>query len=272
MSIKRVEIPYGSQNLIIETGKLAKQANASVMITCGGTSVMVAVCMSKKARQGIDFFPLMVEFEEKLYAAGIIKGSRWIKREGRPTDEAILTGRMIDRSIRPLFQEDSRKDVQVVLTVLSADKENDHDMVGLVAASAALAVSGVNWDGPIGGIRVGRIDNKFVYNPTYEERAESDLDLIVAGTDKKVIMLEAGANEIKEDKMYDAIMQGQKELQGAIKLIKEMQKKVELKKPETKKEKLSEEEKTTIKEKEEIIKKANEWLKTNVNKILFDKS
>ena len=161
------------RTLTFKTGKLAKQADSAVTVQYGDTVVLATVVQSKTEREGIDFFPLMVDLEEKLYAAGIIKGSRWIKREGRPTDESVLTGRMIDRSIRPLFDDSSRKDVQVVLTVLSADKENDHDIVALVAASAALSISGVNWAGPIGGIRVGRKDGKLILNPTYEEREGS---------------------------------------------------------------------------------------------------
>ena len=213
--------------LTIKTGKIAKQANAAVWVQYGETVVQATVVQSKTERDGIDYFPLMVDFEEKLYAAGIIKGSRWIKREGRPTDQSVLTGRMIDRSIRPLFDETDRRDVQVILTVLAVDQENDHDIVALVASSVALSISGVNWQGPIGGVRVGLVEDNFVFNPTYEEQAKSSLDLIVAGTKNKVIMIEAGANEIKEEKMLEAIMLGQEKLQGAIELIEEM--KIEMK-------------------------------------------
>jgi len=260
------------RTLTIKTGRLAKQADAAVTVQYGDTVVLATVVESKAEREGIDFFPLMVEFEEKLYAAGIIKGSRWIKREGRPTDEAILTGRMIDRSIRPLFDDSSRKEVQVVLTILSADQKNDHDMVALVAASAALSISGINWNGPISGIRVGRIDNKLIFNPTYEEREQSDLDLVVAGTEKKTIMVECAGEEIKEADMYEAIINGQKELQGSIKLIKEMAKKIGVKNKDAKTKKISPEEEAEEKEKEKIIVMANAWLKENINKILFDKT
>ncbi|MDP2830443.1 MAG: polyribonucleotide nucleotidyltransferase, partial [bacterium] len=174
------------RTLTIKTGKMAKQANAAVTVQYGDTVVLATVVEAKEDREGIDYFPLMVDFEERLYAIGIIKGSRWIKREGRPSDEAVITGRMIDRSIRPLFSEESRKDIQVVITVLSADQQNDYDIVSLIAASAALAVSGLNWQGPIGCVRVGRANGAFIFNPTYEERELSDLDLIVAGTEKKV--------------------------------------------------------------------------------------
>ncbi|HPX64159.1 MAG TPA: polyribonucleotide nucleotidyltransferase, partial [bacterium] len=208
--------------LTIKNGRLAHQADAAVTVQYGDTVVMATVVEAKEAREDGDFFPLMVDFEERLYAAGIIKGSRWVKREGRPTDEAILSGRMIDRSIRPLFDESSRRDVQVILTVLSVDQTNDYDIVALVAASAALRISGINWRGPIGGIRVGRIDNQLVFNPTYKQREISDLDLIVAGTASKVIMIEAGAQEIPEAAMFEAIMAGQQALAGSIELIEEL--------------------------------------------------
>lgn len=260
------------RTLTIKTGKLAKQANSAVTVQYGDTVVLATVVEAKEEREGTDFFPLMVDFEERLYAAGIIKGSRWIKREGRPTDEAILTGRMIDRAIRPLFSDESRKDVQVVITVLSADLENDHDIVALVAASAALSISGVNWAGPISAVRVGRVDGKLVFNPTYKEREVSDLDLIVSGTKDKTIMIEAGGSEIKEDDMYDAILDGQKELQESIKLIEKMQEEIEAKQPAEKKLRISEEEAEANKEKERVSQIANEWLEKNVNNILFDKT
>src|SRR5680860_1135115 len=163
--------------LTIKTGKVAKQANAAVWVQYGETVVQATVVQSKTEREGVCFFPLMVDFEEKLYAVGIIKGSRWVKREGRPTDQSVLTGRMIDRSIRPLFVTGDNRDIQVIITVLAIDQENDHDVVSLVAASAALSISGIKWNGPIGGIRVGLIEDKFVFNPTYEEQAKSSLDL-----------------------------------------------------------------------------------------------
>ena len=258
--------------LTIKTGKLALQADAAVTVQYGDTVVMATVVEARKERDGVDFFPLMVDLEERLYAAGIIKGSRWIKREGRPSDEAILTGRMVDRAIRPLFNNDSKKDVQVIITVLSVDQENDYDVVALVAASAALSISGVAWEGPIAGIRVGRIEGKFIFNPTYEERAKSDLDLIVAGTEKKVIMIEAGASEIKETDMFEAIMAGQKEMQEATKLIKKLAASVTAKVIKAKAELKSEDELKADEEKKKILAQAQAWLDKNVKGILFDKS
>ncbi len=264
------ETTWLGRSLIFKTGKLAKQANSAVTVQYGDTVVLATVVESKTERD-IGFFPLMVALEEKLYAAGIIKGSRWIKREGRPSDQAVLMGRMIDRSIRPLFDDSSRKDVQVMITILSVDKENNHDIVSLIAASAALSISGVKWNGPIGGIKIGRVDGKFIANPTYEQMKESDLELIVAGTDKKTIMIEAGANEIKEMDIFEAIKLGQKELQPSIDLIKQLQKKCQ-KTLVTKEKIITEEEKKDAEEKEKIVNLSNEWLDKNINEILFDKS
>ncbi|MBU2474761.1 polyribonucleotide nucleotidyltransferase [Patescibacteria group bacterium] len=262
------------RTLTIKTGKLAKQADAAITVQYGDTVVMATVVESKYERDGIDYFPLMVDFEERLYAAGIIKGSRWIKREGRPTDDAILAGRMIDRTVRPLFDDSSRKDVQVILTILSVDQENDHDIVSLIAASAALSISGVKWNGPIGGVRVGRIDNQFVFNPTYEQREKSDLDLIVAGTSKKTIMIEAGANEVKEEDMFKGIVAGQEEIQKAIELIEKVKLSLLPKTQELEeKNKLQSSDEIEADEaKQKIADQANKWLNKNVNKYLFDKT
>ncbi|MFA5359941.1 MAG: polyribonucleotide nucleotidyltransferase [Patescibacteria group bacterium] len=260
------------RTLTIKTGKLARQADAAVTVQYGDTSVLATVVEAKQEREGIDFFPLMVEFEERLYAAGLIKGSRWVKREGRPSEEAVLTGRMIDRSIRPLFNPDSKKDIQVIITVLSADGKNDYDIVSLVAASAALSIAGLDWKGPIAGIRVGRVEGKYIFNPTYEERLISDMDVIVAGTNKKVVMIEADGKEIVEADMIDAINVGQKNLQGAIDLIKEMQKNVTvIKKPEAKK-LITQDEAEAKKEMDKIFDLAKDWLNKNIPVILFDKT
>lgn len=263
------------RDIIVKTGKLARQATAAATVQYGETVIMATVVESSFEREGVDYFPLMVELDEKLYAAGTIKGSRWIKREGRPTDDAVLSGRMIDRAIRPLFNG-GRKDVQVILTVLSVDNENDHDVVALIAASTVLAISGINWSGPISGIRVGRINGEYVFNPKYDEREKSDLDLIVAGTKEKVIMIEAGGNEIKESDMLEAIKQGQAKMQEPIKLINEIKEKIGIKKEsaETVKNEppVSDEENEKKVKFEEVKKNAIEWLSKNINDILFDKT
>jgi polyribonucleotide nucleotidyltransferase len=252
--------------LTFKTGRLAKQADAAVTVQYGETVVLATVVQSPYEREGIDYFPLMVEFEERLYAAGIIKGSRWIKREGRPSDDSILTGRMIDRSIRPLFNQDSRRDVQVVITVLSVDKENDYDIVALVAASAALSISGVEWNGPIAGIRVGRVNGQLMVNPTYKNREGSDLDVIVAGTTERVLMLEAEANEVNEQDMQAAILEGQAALAPAIDLIMKMKAALAVAPKQIKK--VQEEKIDEVKE--AVMTDSSAWLKENCTKILFD--
>mgnify|MGYP001809940702 FL=1 len=268
---KIVSTDWLGRQLTIKTGKMALQADAAVLVQYGETVVMATVVQNKASREGIDFFPLMVEFQEKLYAAGIIKGSRWIKREGRPTDDSVLTGRMIDRSIRPLFNQEDRRDVQVIITVLAVDQENDHDIVSLVAASAALAISGLEWRGPIGGIRVGRIEDKFVFNPTYAEQLLSNLDLVVAGTKNKTIMIEAGANEVPEDLILEAILAGQEKMQPAIDLIEELQKQITPKPVAIKKSLKNEEELQHETDKKNLLALGEAWLKENIKNILFDK-
>lgn len=267
---KQFSTEWLGRTLTIKTGKLALQANAAVTVQYGETLVMATVVEAKEERSGIDFFPLMVDFEERLYAAGIIKGSRWVKREGRPTEESILTGRMIDRSIRPLFNESSRKDVQVIITVMSVDQENDFDIVSLVAASAALSISGLKWNGPIGGIRIGRVAGQLVFNPTYLERAESDLDLIVAGTTERVLMIEAGCNEINETEMFAAILAGQKNLAPVMDLIKELQAGVEITTRPAKKKLQSEGEIEEEKEFNKVMEMGKAWLDQNATAILFN--
>lgn len=256
--------------LSIKTGKIAKQADAAVWVQYGETVVQATVVQSKNERPGVSFFPLMVDFEEKLYAAGIIKGSQWVKREGRPSDQAVLTGRMIDRSIRPLFDTSDRRDIQVIITLLSLDQENDYDIVSLIAAAAALSISGISWKGPIAGVRVGLIDEKLVFNPSFEEQDKSDLDLIVVGTEKKVLMIEAGANEVKEEVMLEAIMQGQEKLQGAIKIIQELQAGSAVKESKERKKLQSPEEIESEEEKEKALEIGRNWLKENVKKTLFN--
>jgi len=259
--------------LTIKTGRLALQADASVLVQYGETVVMATVVQAKKERDGVSFFPLMVDFEEKLYAAGMIKGSRWIKREGRPTDEAVLTGRMIDRAVRPLFNQKDRRDIQLIMTVLTIDKENDHDIVGMIAASAVLALSGIEFAGPIGGVRVGMINDKLVFNPTLDEQEESNMNIIVAGTKEKVIMLDADMNDVPEDIVGKAIMAGQKELQGAISLIEKATKELAPEaKVDNKADRRSEEEKAAEVEKEEALKVGEAWLNDNIKNILFDKT
>src|SRR3989339_152776 len=210
--VKVFEHELAGKKLRVEVGKLAQQAHGSCTVSYGDTTVLATVVQSPEPREGTDFFPLLVDYEERLYAAGKIKGSRFIKREGRPTDEAILTARLMDRSVRPLFKDTERRDVQVVVTVLSVDQENDPDVPSLIAASLALAISPVPWNGPVGAVRVGRIGGEWVLNPSYEARIKSDLDVFVAATDDEIVMLEAGANEVPEAEIAEAISFGHKHI------------------------------------------------------------
>jgi polyribonucleotide nucleotidyltransferase len=259
------------RELSVKTGRLAIQADASVLVQYGETVVMANVVQAPSERDGVDYFPLMVDFEEKLYAAGIIKGSQWVKREGRPTDQSVLTGRMIDRSVRPLFDQSDRRDVQLIISVLAVDQENDYDIVSLLAASAALSISGINWQGPISGIRVGLIDGKFVFNPNYAEQALSSLDLIVSGTKDRVLMIEAGANETPEDVMAEAIIAGMKEMRGALELFEELKASVSPKEKTAKQILKTPEDLAKEEAKKELLVIGEEWLKKNIPNILFEK-
>jgi polyribonucleotide nucleotidyltransferase len=219
---QQFEAMLGDSKLTLATGKLALLASGAVTLQLGDTVVLATAEISKSVREGIDFFPLMVDFEEKFYASGKISGSRFVKREGRANDEAVLAGRLIDRPLRPLFPKNFRNDVQVIVTVFSADQSNDPDILGITAASAALMQTGVPFGGPVAGIRVGRINGQFIANPTYEQRADSDLDLVVAGTADAIMMVEAGAKEVSEEDMSSAIDFAHKAMQPAIQLQLEM--------------------------------------------------
>ena len=191
--------------LTIDVGKVAELATASAMVTYGETTVLVAVTVSPRPRDGVDFFPLSVDFEEKLYAVGRIPGS-FMRREGQPSLPAVLASRVIDRSIRPLFPYDFRNDVVVTATVMSVDHDCSPEIAALIGTSAALAISDIPWNGPVGAVKMGLVDGELVINPTSEQRKVSDLDVTVVSTGKKVVMIEAGANEVPEDKMIEAIL------------------------------------------------------------------
>jgi len=212
----------GGYELSITTGELAKQAGGSVLVQYGETVVLGTAVIGNPLSQDASYMPLLVEYEEKFYAAGKIKGSRFIKREGKPNDEAILTARLIDRAIRPLFPDDMINDVQVVCTVLSYDGVNDPDIPALIAASGALMISDVPWQGPLAAARVGLVDDKLVVNPSVEERKTSTLDLVVAGTGDRIVMLEAGANEIPESVMLDAMEEAQKAMGMIVEVLTEL--------------------------------------------------
>jgi polyribonucleotide nucleotidyltransferase len=212
----------GGKTLTIQTGKYAGLANAACTVQYGDTVVLATVVRANTVREGIDYFPLMVDYEERLYAAGKIKGSRFIKREGRPTDEAILTGRVIDRSVRPLFDSRMRNDVQVSVLVLSVDQENDPDMPALIGAATVLSMSEIPWNGPIAGVRVGKINGEWVLNPSYEAREKSDLDLVLAASKDKAVMIEAGAKQVDEATVSAAVEFGMKHNRKIIELIEQV--------------------------------------------------
>src|SRR5246500_5442840 len=215
--IHRQEAVIGGRIMSIETGRVAEQANGAVLVRYGDTVLLATVVGSNEPREGIDFFPLTVDVEERMYAAGKIPGG-FIKREGRASEHAILACRLTDRPLRPLFPKGYRNDVQIVITVLSADQENDSDILGIVGASAALSVSDIPFAGPVGAVRVGYINDKFVVNPTESQMAQSRLDLSIAGTADAVMMVEAGAKELPEALMLEAVRFGQEALQDIIKM------------------------------------------------------
>ncbi len=221
MNFGRVEIPFGGQNLIIEAGRYAKQANGAVTVTCGGTVVLATACMSNEKREGIDFFPLTVEYQEKTYAAGRIPGG-FFKREGRPSESEILASRMIDRPIRPLFPKGFYNDVQVVALTLSSDGENDPDILGIIGASAALMVSDIPFDGPIGAVRVGLLDGELILNPTYAQREKSQMDLIVVGWQGGIVMIEGEAKEVPEETILKGLHFGFEKLQAVASIQNEL--------------------------------------------------
>jgi polyribonucleotide nucleotidyltransferase len=215
---QRTEIEWGGRKLVLETGRVARQSHAAVLAQYGETSVLATVVAEKEIRPGIDFFPLTVNYQEKTFAAGKIPGG-YFKREGRPTEKETLTSRLIDRPIRPLFVEGFKNETQVIATVLSHDMENDPDIVAMVAASAALTLSGLPFLGPIGAARVGFINGEFVLNPMIDEMAESTLDLVVAGTGDAVMMVESEAKELSEKQMLEAVMFGHRGFQPVIQAI-----------------------------------------------------
>ncbi len=221
-NFKVFETDFAGRPLVVETGKMAQLANGECLVRYGETVVHVAATAASKPRDGIDFFPLSVDFEEKLYSVGKIPGS-FLKREGRPTDKAILVCRMIDRPIRPLFPKDMRNDVSIVCTVMSVDPDCSPEIAAMVGTSIALTISDIPWNGPISGVSVGLIDGEFIINPNAEQRKISEMAVTVASTDERIAMIEAGANEIPDDVMLDGILAGHEANQHIISFIKEIQ-------------------------------------------------
>ena len=222
---RKFETTFAGRPFVVETGKMCGLSNGSAMIRYGETCVLCNVTMSDKPRDGVDFFPLSVEFEEKLYAAGRIPGS-FMRREGRPGEHAILSSRVVDRPIRPLFPKDMRNDVSIVCTVMSVDPDCSPEIAALVGTSVALSISDIPWDGPISGVSVGLIDGEFIINPTAEQRKLSQMAVTVASTDERIAMIEAGANEVSDEDMFNGIMAGHAENQKIIEFIKGIQREI----------------------------------------------
>ena len=225
MAYRKFETTFAGRQLTIETGHMAEQANGAVVIRAGDTMLLVTAVASKAPREGIDFFPLTCDYEEKLYAAGRIPGS-FPRREGRPSEAAVLTSRMIDRPMRPLFPKDFRNDVQIVATVLSADQEQDPATLAVTGASAALQISGIPHKGPVGCVRVGMTDGHIMLNPTLQQLEDSDLDLVIAGTENAIIMVEAGAKQVPEETMLQALRLGHDEIKSLVRFQHEIREQI----------------------------------------------
>ncbi|MEP6705397.1 MAG: polyribonucleotide nucleotidyltransferase, partial [Acidobacteriota bacterium] len=224
-------IKLGTKDLIVETGKVAKQADGSVVIRYGDTMILVTAVSARTAKEGLDFFPLTVEYREASYSAGRIPGN-YFRREGRPSEKEVLTCRLIDRPVRPLFADGYRFETQIVGSVISADTDNDPDVITITGASMALYLSDIPFENPIAGVRVGLIDGKYLINPTYDERRESKLNLIVAGTEEAICMVEAEAQEVAESIVVEALMLAHKEIKRLCLWQKELGKALNIKKRE----------------------------------------
>src|SRR2546428_3833153 len=218
---QRVQIEFHGRTLTVETGRMAKQAGGAALVQLGESVVLVTATALTTAREGIDFFPLTCDYQEKTFAAGKIPGG-FFKREGRPSEKEILTSRLIDRPLRPLFPGGFFNEVQVIATVLSINPEVDSDIPAMIGASAAVTLAGLPFEGPIGAARVGYIDGEYVLNPTKTELETSKLNLVVAGTEAAVLMVESEANELPEDVMLGAVMFGHEQMQAAIRAINEL--------------------------------------------------
>ncbi len=224
--VERISVEIAGKTIYLETGKLATQADGSVLVSCNGTNVLVTVVSAREVKEEVDFFPLTVDVEERMYAAGKIPGG-FIKREGRPTEESILTARLIDRPLRPLFPQGFRNEAQVIATTLSVDQVNPHDVLAIVGASAALTISDIPFGGPIGAVRIGKRDDEWLINPTFQEIRQSELDMVVAGTREAIVMVEAEAKEISEEDTLKALKIAQEPIRKMIEIQELLREKVE---------------------------------------------
>ncbi len=261
MEVKNFVTEIGGKKLSVEYGRMARLASGSVTVSYGDTVVLATAVMGKKPREGMDFFPLYVDYEERLYAAGKIKGSRFIKRETRPSDEAILSGRLIDRTIRPLFPEGMRNEVQVIITILSVDGENDADIPSIIAASLALGISNIPWAGPVAAVRIGKVEDKIIINPSYTERDKSLIDLVVSGMAGKINMVEAKVGELKEEEIFSAELLAEQEMEKIIKFQQDIIKEIGKKKLEV----------ALIKASDEIKKAVEGFLSGKLEEVVYEK-
>ncbi len=269
MQKKEYTCTFGGKELTISTGQFAPAANAAVTVQMGETVVLVTAVMGGE-RPGMSWFPLMVDYEEKLYAAGRIKGSRFIKREGRPSDEAVLVGRFIDRALRPLFDNRMRRDVQVIVTTLSFDEEHDPDILGLIGASCALHMSDIPWNGPIGAVRIGHNEGNWIVNPTYSQRKDTAFDLDIAGTMENVVMIEARANETDEELIAEAFKRGRAEMKPVLDIIETIRtecgkEKLDLFSPKT------EEDQAKLDRQKEVKELAENFMTSQMEELFFSK-
>ncbi len=267
MTIKKFETEFSGKKVIIECGRMAQQAGASVTVQIGGTAILATATMSKEAREGMNFFPLMVDYEERYFAAGRIKGPRFIKREGRPSNQAILIGRMIDRGLRPLFPQDMRNDVQIICLPLSLDYENKPDIIALLAACCAIHLSNIPFDGPVVGLRVGMVNGHFVVNPTVDELEFSDLQLVVMGDGERLVMVDCDANEVTDENAQAAILFAMEAMAPMAKFLDEIRSEVGSKKAE------GDEIKHRValtQDDEVVIEKIKTAAKQNLNEFLFN--
>jgi polyribonucleotide nucleotidyltransferase len=272
VSTKRFETDFGGRKLKVEVGKLAQQTNGSCTVQYGDTVVLATAVMNKKPKEGMGYFPLMVEFQDKLYATGKIKGSRFIKREGRPTDNAVLDGRMIDRGLRPLFNQEIKNDVQVIITPLSVDGQSPTEVVGIIAASIALHISDIPWNGPLAGICVSKINGEFVVNIGDEARQESKLNLVLSCTKDKIIMIDGDAKEAAEDIIQQAFEFGVKECNQLIDFIENIRKEVGREKKDAKEliELATPQGEISIDEKKQAFDEAKKFFAPQLDKYLFN--
>lgn len=262
--IKSFEIEFAGRKLKITPNKIAHQTNSSCLVQYGETVILATVVMNKERREGMDFMPLMVNFQEKMYASGKIKGSRFIKRDGRPSDEGILAGRFIDRGIRPLFDQKIRNDIQIIITCLSIDEDNSPDLLGIIGASCVLSISDIPWNGPLAGIRVGYKDNEYIVNPSYEVRKDLDLELTVSGTGEKITMIESGAKEVSEDIVEKAFEIAMKEMAPVVEFLNSIKKEIG-------KEKVNVKELYNTEEIDEnLVNISKDYINQNIEKYLFN--